>query len=122
MQKFSGLTFPETRSTVVWEMRRQAICFSLYTVSQLISELADATAKAISPIDSRDWQALLSADLSRRLASELFAADVPAVESSVAAQKLINYCLHHNTEPSQPIPAELKKSTRRLQQKHWMSF
>lgn len=109
VQKFLGLTFPESKSHVVWEMRRQAICFSVYTVSQLVGNLSDKSARSIAPMESKDWRSLLSNDVTRRLTTELFASGADFSEARDASQKLLDYCLHHDTEPSQLIPAELKK-------------
>lgn len=108
-QRFNGLTLPESQSSMVWEMRRQAICFAIFNMAQIISDLSASVVHAIAPKEMEDPARMLSRDVTRRLASQMFAAGAPIDTAVDAAQKLIAYCLRHEVEPTQVIVAELKK-------------
>ncbi len=109
IQRFSGMTFPNSTSTLVWEMRRRAICFSLHKVTLILEDLSETISKSIQPADNKDQDKFLSRDIERRVAIMLFAHGLKLQDADDAAKKLIGYCLRHEIMPDQIIDAELKK-------------
>ncbi len=109
VQRFSAMTFPKSNSTLVWEMRRRAICFSVYNVGLILSDLSASFSQSIAPIEHKNSDLYLSKDVERRLASLLFSQGSKIAVSQEAAKSLLNYCVKHQVKPSEIIPAELKK-------------
>ncbi|MCX6117541.1 MAG: hypothetical protein NT027_08375 [Proteobacteria bacterium] len=109
IERFANLMFPSTRSALVWEMRRSAICFSIHKMTLLISDLSKTLEIAIAPVDIVKLETILSLDSERRIAMELFCEGVKLSDAEAGAKKLIEYCLKHEIHPDQIIDAELKK-------------
>lgn len=108
-QKFAGLSLPDTNSLTVWETRRLAINFGLYTISQIVGAITHSAISALSPKEIRDPQSYLSRDVERTLAGELSAGGVDIAVATEAADALVKYCLHHKIQASEVIEPELKK-------------
>lgn len=108
-QKFAGLSLPDTQSITVWETRRLAINFGLYTISQIIGDITQSAVHSLSPKEQRDLTSYLSRDVERTLTAQLSAGGVDITTAVDASSALVKYCLHHKIQPSQLIEPELKK-------------
>lgn len=108
-QKFAGLSLPETNSLTVWETRRLAINFGIYTISQLVGDITHSTVNSLTPKDSKDLTSYLSRDVERTLTAQLSSAGIDITTAIDASTALVKYCLHHKIQPSEVIEPELKK-------------
>lgn len=108
-QKFAGLSLPETNSLTVWETRRLAINFGIFTISQLIGDITHSTVNSLTPKDSKDLTSYLSRDVERALTAQLSSTGIDITTAIDASSALVKYCLHHKIQPSELIEPELKK-------------
>ena len=108
-QRFCGLTLPDTTSEMVWETRRQAVAFGLFSMIQITSDLATASLNAIAAREHQAADLSHSLDVERRLAASLLQIGVTAARASEASHALVSYCKRHEICPTNIIEPELKK-------------
>jgi hypothetical protein len=109
VERFSGLSLPESSPLTVWEMRRQAFCFSMFSVGHILEALTKITQNSITPVDHKSLNHFLSSDVINRVALHLCEGGIPPLDAQAAAKKLVEYCLFHETDPATLIEPELKK-------------
>lgn len=108
-QKFAGLSLPDSHSLSVWETRRLAINFGIFTISQIIGDITQSAINSLVPKDNKELGSLLSRDVERSLTAQMSANGVEITAALDASSALVKYCLQHKIQPSEVIEPELKK-------------